>query len=184
MRIIAGWARGRVLKGPSREGIRPTADRVREAIFNILGQWLDGLTILDLFAGTGAMALEALSRGAKSAVLVDHSRESISICKENIDQLEMSNLASVVCASVAPATLEKLRKYGSFDLIFADPPYRHSSNDVLNAIASVDLLNKNGRLVIEHDKRVALPGLVTNLELREDRRFGDTVVSFYRKNCE
>src|SRR5512132_3323905 len=90
MRIIAGTAKGRALKGPRGAGLRPTADRVRESIFNVLGQWLDGLRVLDLFAGTGALGLEAVSRGAREAVLVDSGREALQLCRENAEALGMA----------------------------------------------------------------------------------------------
>src|SRR4051794_21286152 len=101
MRIVAGTARGRPLEGPKAAGIRPTADRVRETLFNVLGQFLDGERVLDLFAGTGALSLEALSRGASSAVLVDRDRAAIGLCERNATSLGFRDRVELIESSVA-----------------------------------------------------------------------------------
>src|SRR5689334_4596427 len=103
MRIVAGSARGRALKGPRSAAIRPTADRVRESIFNILGQWLDGQRVLDLYAGTGALGLEAVSRGAARAVLVDSGKEAVSLCRQNAKDLGFGGQVTVVAMPVERA---------------------------------------------------------------------------------
>ena len=180
MRIVAGTARGRTLKGPRGDGLRPTSDRVREAIFNILGQWLDGLAVLDLYAGTGALALEAISRGAARAVLVDSGREAVRLCRENAQSLGMDDKVESVAASVDARALSRLK--GGFDLVFADPPYAaQSPAGVALLVAQAEgLMRAGGRLVIEHDRRAQAPEAVGSLALEESRRFGDTAVSFYR----
>ena len=123
MRILSGSARGRPLKGPKGPGIRPTADRVRETLFNVLGQYLEGGEVLDLFAGTGALALEALSRGAARAVLVDSGREALGLIRENAAALGFAERCEVL-PSDALRALEHLGREGRrFALVFADPPY-------------------------------------------------------------
>ena len=175
MRIVAGSARGRPLKGPKKaDRIRPTADRVRETIFNVLGQWLDGLTVLDLYAGTGALALEALSRGAKSAALVDSDREAQALIRENARTLgfEVELLAMPVERALASL------RGRAFDLVFADPPYAASAvAKLLEAVPAV--LAPGGRFCVEHDKREAAPEKAGALTRADQRRFGDTVVSIY-----
>src|SRR5581483_9697067 len=160
-----------VLQAPgTAKGVRPTADRVRETLFNVLGQWLDGLTVLDLFAGTGALGLEALSRGAQRALLVD---VDTSIAEKNAKAL---GLKAELLRMPVDRALEQLRKRGErFDLVFSDPPYADErGRDVLEAARP--LLNPGGRIVIEHSKREAMPeeGRI------DERRFGDTVVSIYQ----
>src|SRR5438132_1215848 len=126
MRIVAGSARGRPLKGPkSAEVIRPTADRVRETLFNVLGQWLEGQSVLDLYAGTGALALEALSRGAAKAVLVDRDREAQALIRANAESLGFEGRVELLAMPVerAFAALAGRR----FELVFADPPYAASA---------------------------------------------------------
>ncbi len=181
MRIIAGSARGRTLKGPRGAGLRPTADRVRESIFNILGQWLDDLSVLDLFAGTGALAFEALSRGATRAVLVDSSREAIALCRQNARALGMEDRAKIVVGPVEKRTLEHLEP-AAFDLVFADPPYAAATPlQVLELVVGAGLIAAGGRLVLEHDRRSEAPGSVGCLRRSDERRFGDTAVSFYAR---
>jgi 16S rRNA (guanine966-N2)-methyltransferase len=180
MRIIAGTARGRPLKGPKGPGLRPTADRVRESVFNILGQWLEGQVVLDLYAGTGAFAFEALSRGAIRAVLVDKGREALGLCRENARALRMEEQAEIVAAPIEARTLSGLRGRGPFDLVFADPPYAEASPaQLLEAIAGAELLAEGGRVVIEHDRRSGAPERHAGFVRTGERRFGDTVVSFF-----
>ena len=125
MRIVAGSAKGRALQGPkpTSKHIRPTADRVRETLFNVLGQWLEGQAVLDLYAGTGALALESLSRGAGRAVLVDSDREALALCRTNTDTLGFGERVEILAQPVERA-LETLGRRGDrFELVFADPPY-------------------------------------------------------------
>jgi 16S rRNA (guanine966-N2)-methyltransferase len=124
MRIVGGQFRGRTLATPKNaETIRPTADRVRESIFNILGQRCDGLRVLDLFAGTGAMGLEALSRGAVAVVLVDAGKESLMLCRDNVKRLQCETQCTVQSGDVVQALSVLSQRPERFDLIFADPPY-------------------------------------------------------------
>jgi 16S rRNA (guanine966-N2)-methyltransferase len=171
MRIIAGSAKGRPLQAPGNaKGVRPTADRVRETLFNVLGQWMDGLAVLDLFAGTGALAFEALSRGAGRAVLVDLDT---SIAAQNAQALGFDVTLLKLPALKA---VEQLGKRGEkFDLVFSDPPYADEVGaEILAAVRP--LLNPGARVVIEHSKRETMPeeGRI------DERRFGDTVVSIYQ----
>ena len=181
MRIVAGTARGRTLRAPKNDKIRPTADRVRETIFNLLGQTLPGGEVLDLFAGTGALALEALSRGATRAVLVDNGREAIELCRANASALGFQDRVRVLALPVDRA-LKKLRSEGAiFDLIFADPPYAALvATHLLEKIVENQLLASGGIACIEHDKRERLADSIGGLVQDDARRFGDTVVSFYR----
>ncbi|MFL5321117.1 MAG: 16S rRNA (guanine(966)-N(2))-methyltransferase RsmD [Myxococcaceae bacterium] len=181
MRIVAGSAKGRALSGP-KDGktIRPTADRVRETIFNILGQWLDGVTVLDLYAGTGALGLEALSRNATKLVMVDQDREALSLCRENAEALGFSDRSTVIAAPVAKG-LGQL-KGQKFDLVFADPPYAaRVVMDCLEQLQGADVLGVGGTFVIEHDKREEAPEQHAGFDRVDQRRFGDTMVSFYKR---
>lgn len=183
MRIVAGSAKGRALQGPkpTSRHIRPTADRVRETLFNVLGQWLEGQSVLDLYAGTGALGLEALSRGAGRAVLVDSDREALALCRQNTDALGFSAQVEILAQPVARA-VEQLGKRGTpFELIFADPPYAaRVVETVVEQVAKAGLLAPGGMLVVEHDKREAAPEFHEGLARVDQRRFGDTLASFYR----
>lgn len=182
MRIVAGTAKGRAIEGPKKsKNIRPTADRVRETVFNILGQWMDGLHVLDLFAGTGALGLEALSRGAVSLVMVDIDKEALSLCRENAETLGFLPMTRVLAMPAAKA-LEQLGRDGKkFQLVFADPPYAaRVVPDLLDALAKSDVLAADGTFVIEHDKREDAPESHAGFSRVDQRRFGDTLVSFYK----
>ncbi|WP_375765245.1 16S rRNA (guanine(966)-N(2))-methyltransferase RsmD [Archangium gephyra] len=183
MRIVAGSAKGRALAGPkaTSKHIRPTADRVRETIFNVLGQWLEEQKVLDLYAGTGALGLESVSRGAPKAVLVDSDREALALCRTNTDALGFGARVEILSQPVERA-LEVLGRRGDkFELIFADPPYAaRVVETVLEGIARSKVLAPGGTVVVEHDKREAAPESHEGFERVDQRRFGDTLVSLFR----
>lgn len=180
MRIVAGTARGRVLATPRTDEVtRPTADRVRETIFNVLGQWCDGLRVLDLFAGTGALGLEAVSRGAVEAVLVEQGREAVQLCRQNVEALRFGDRVEVLALPVARA-LETLSGR-QFELVFSDPPYRlEAGREVLAGLEAHGLVAEGGVAVIEHAAREVLPEQSGRFARVDERRFGDTVVSIFR----
>jgi len=177
MRIISGTHRGRVLKSLKGNIIRPTSDRVREAYFNIIGQYFKDAVVLDLYCGTGAVGLEFLSRGAGKCIFVDASNASINIAKDNAKQMDMLN-KSIFYTMSASDYLRNIREY-IFDYIFIDPPYRENiSKNILKEIDR-DILKENGLLTVEHSKRVEYPDIAGKLYLTKRRRFGDTILSFY-----
>ena len=171
VRIIGGSLGGRRLRAPRGADTRPTADRVRESLFNILGD-LEGLRVLDLYAGTGALALEALSRGAREAVLVDKAAEPIRCIEENARDLGVLAQTRILRADAATALARLAGE--RFDLCFLDPPYRLVVDPVLDALPAV--LAPGARVVVEHDRRRPPGG---PLLCTDRRRYGDTEVSFY-----
>lgn len=181
MRIIAGSARGRRLKGPRGPGLRPTSDQVREALFNILGERVRGAHVLDLFAGTGALSLEALSRGATHAVLVDKGREALALCRDNGALLGFSARIEIVALNIDARLSQRLNARGPFEIVFADPPYAALSPDMLIGWLDPDVLADQGVLVIEHDRRSPAPPMGHGFERFDARRFGDTALAFYRR---
>jgi 16S rRNA (guanine966-N2)-methyltransferase len=180
MRVIGGAARGRRLKVPKGQTIRPTAARVKESLFNILPHDFSGLRVLDLFAGSGNVSIEALSRGAAIAILIDESPRSAGIIRENLHRLGLNGRAQVWTAPVT-RSLRKLAKSGQrFDLIFLDPPYeRGLVGATLEAIGQGDLLNAAGKVVAEHSAREAVKSEYDQLVLNDQRRYGDTLLSFF-----
>ena len=174
MRVIAGRHRGRELSAPRGQLTRPTSDRVREALFSILGD-LQGIRVLDLFAGSGALAIEALSRGASDATLVDSSAAAIAAIRRNLRNLE---LAAEVHRQNVQAFLGRARREGhDYDLVFLDPPYRRASG--LGAGLSVALepvLAPGARVVAESDWRQPLE---LDLAMIDERRYGDTLIRTY-----
>lgn len=180
MRIIAGSAKGRALKAPKNADVRPTADRVKETIFNVLGQWLEGETVLDLYAGIGGLGLEALSRGAASATFVEQNRGTMQVLADNVRTLGFAPVATTLLKPADRAIRQLGGAGGSFSLVFSDPPYAAKAGvPVLEALDETGLVAPRGRVVIEHDRREELPERVGSLERVDERRFGDTLVSFY-----
>jgi 16S rRNA (guanine966-N2)-methyltransferase len=174
MRVIAGEHRGRPLVAPGGRGTRPTPDRVRESVFSILSS-VAGARVLDLFAGSGALAIEALSRGAAEASLVDSSTAAVAAIRRNLTAL---GLHADVCPMRAAAFLERARAAGrQYDLVFLDPPYRHASalgHELSTALAP--LLAPEARVVAESDRRAPLE---LDLPLFDMRRYGDTLIQLY-----
>lgn len=178
MRIISGSARGRRLAEFKGSGIRPTPDRVREALFSILISRLGGLQgvqVLELFAGTGALSLEALSRGAAGALLIDSSRQSASLIQDNIARCRVEGKARLLSQDAVNA-LENGSVRGRFDIIFMDPPYhKNLVPRALDRIDSLKLLAQNGIIAAEtaDDEQFDLPA---GLALLESRRYGSSAV--------
>ncbi len=173
MRIIAGKHRGRVLKEFKGREIRPTADRAKEAIFNILQTEIYGASFLDLYCGTGNMGLEAISRGADKVVLVDSSKESISLAKANLEMLKEN--AEVYCTD---ALTYVLSTKGRFDIIFLDPPYDIDATPVLEAIAGSGILAEDGVVIYEHSEDFKI-GEINGLDRLNTRKYGMAHFEFY-----
>lgn len=181
LRIIGGDLRGRRIQAPPGAGTRPTAERVREAVFNILGGRLTPVRVLDLFAGTGAMGLEALSRGAGRAVFVENRPAAVRVLRRNIVACRLTDRSAVLRCDAArgPAVLQTAGS--SFELVFCDPPYnRGRVAPVLAALAAGTVLAPDARVVVEHafEEPMAVPPVP--LVLADRRRYGKTLVSFLR----
>ncbi len=158
MRVISGSARGLKLKAPEGLSTRPTTDRIKESLFNIISADLYECRFLDLFSGSGGIAIEALSRGANKAVLVDGDFKSISVIKYNLKFTRLENNAEVFNCDVL-AAISKLGKRGDkFDIIFMDPPYnKNFVNAALSAIAKADILSDDGYIIAEQSQNDAVP---------------------------
>jgi 16S rRNA (guanine966-N2)-methyltransferase len=181
MRVIGGNARGRRLKVPKGQAVRPTSDRVKEALFNILPHDLSGIKFLDLFAGTGNVSIEAISRGAAEAILIDSSDKSAKVIRENLRTVGFTDRASVWIAPVSRALRSLTRQGESFDMIFLDPPYQCSwVQTCLEAIAAGNLLRESGTLVVEHSAREQPNSEYGSLILKDQRNYGDTWLSFFK----
>lgn len=183
MRITGGMIKGRRLADMRGLAIRPTSDRVRSSIFNILGQDLTGLSVLDLFAGTGSLGIESLSRGAMRAVLIDKSRIALAVIKKNITICGYA-AHSAILREKLPEGLSHVRThgYGSFDLIFLDPPYESGHIEpTLYGLVERNLLARDSIIVVESSTSAddPLPLGVPNLRLNKTRAYGTTLIGFY-----
>jgi 16S rRNA (guanine(966)-N(2))-methyltransferase RsmD len=178
MRVIAGAARGRKLIEPPDRQIRPTLDRVRAALFNMLMPEIEDAVFLDLFSGTGANGIEALSRGAASCVFVDNDAKAQRIIRDNLFHTGLARQARCLALNL-PQELERIT--GTYDIIFADPPYHSDFYAVLiEGIAARKLLNPEGALIIEHSKKDALPDAPAPFVRTRYKHYGDASLSLYR----
>jgi 16S rRNA (guanine(966)-N(2))-methyltransferase RsmD len=179
MRIIAGVFKGRRLAAVKGK-IRPTSDKVREAIFSILGAAVVEARVLDLFAGTGALGLEALSRGAQAAVFVEEQPASLAVLRRNIHDLGVSERTEVLSLPVKAGLKKLAAQRAVFDLIFLDPPYGGGlAAATLEDLAAAHILSPWARVVAEHSRREVLPEVVGSLRGIDLRSYGDTRVAFY-----
>ncbi|OGQ60463.1 MAG: 16S rRNA (guanine(966)-N(2))-methyltransferase RsmD [Deltaproteobacteria bacterium RIFCSPLOWO2_02_FULL_53_8] len=185
MRVVGGRFKGRRLCEFAGRSIRPTSDKVRQALFNILYHPDEGFGFrraLDLFAGTGAMGIEAVSRGAQEAVFVDIDPSALSVVRKNLESCGLGN--SQVLLSGAREAINRLSmRHEQFDLIFIDPPYASTlANETLMAIdASKSILSEDGLCVVETVRRTPITIEPNGLQLIDERRYGDTLIYIYKK---
>lgn len=181
MRIIGGRCRGMRLVSVPGTTTRPTADRVREALFNILAPWVPGARVLDLYAGTGALGIEALSRGAQEAVFVERQPRVVQVLRANLRHTGLAPLARVRVGDAAREIIRLARHGERFDLVFMDPPYgRGLARDTLLTLGGTHLVAPGGWVVVEHEVREEMPARAENLANVRTVRYGDTVLAFYR----
>ncbi|MEW6075503.1 MAG: 16S rRNA (guanine(966)-N(2))-methyltransferase RsmD [Candidatus Omnitrophota bacterium] len=178
MRIIAGLYKGRQVKTP--RGIRPTQDKVRKALFDILGD-ISGLSFLELYAGSGAIGFEALSRGVSELALVEYNRDCVRAINENIRTLQ-PKACRVYAREVKEALEGFSRDQVRFDIVFMDPPYhKEDAKKTLQTLGAYDILTADGFVVVEHFKKDSLPEAAGSLILFRQKKYADTLLSFYKK---
>jgi 16S rRNA (guanine966-N2)-methyltransferase len=182
MRVIAGKYRSRTLRSLKGQMLRPTSDRLRETLFDILGPTVKGSTFLDLYAGTGAVGIEAISRSARHVIFVEEHSPAVSLIRRNLESLGIGAEAEVLGMNVLRAIerLESRRVHAQF--IFLDPPYAANEEyeTALDALGESLLVAPEGRVIVEHLRKRALPERVGELELARVAEQGDAALSFYR----
>lgn len=180
MRVISGKARGLKLNTPKNKDVRPTTDRVKESLFNIINFYVMDSNILDLFAGTGSLGIECLSRGANKCVFVDKNRESMAIVKSNIKKARVENESITLNMDFKKAIKYLGVKGEKFNIIFMDPPYYENMFiDALKLVDENNLLEKDGIIVVEHDTKDSFPDSVGRLYKGRDKKYGNTTLTFY-----
>ncbi|MBQ7784853.1 MAG: 16S rRNA (guanine(966)-N(2))-methyltransferase RsmD [Clostridia bacterium] len=180
MRIISGIARGRAIVAPPGDKTRPTQDYVRESLFNIIRWDLEDACVLDLFAGTGALSLEAISRGAREAVLIDMDRAACSAIKKNMETTKLGDQCRLIPRDYKQAIDELAREGKQFDVVFIDPPYRmENTGEMCAALYDKGLLSDAFLILVEH-KRGMAPLLDLRFEAFDLRHYGDTEITFVR----
>ena len=180
MRVISGKARGVNLKTPAGTATRPTADRVKEAVFSIIQFDLPGATVLDLFGGTGQLGIEALSRGAKNAVFVDERDDACKLIRENLKRTKLEGEGRIIRSDYCAFLKSTSQK---FDIIFLDPPYAEVFlENSLNLITQIDILQSGGIIVTERPVEKELLVDFTGYNRSKDYKYGNTLITLFRKN--
>lgn len=177
MRIIGGSAKGRSLKAPDTKGTRPVTDRVREAVFSIIGTWVEDAAVADLYAGSGSFGLEALSRGAKSAVFVENGRKALEALRSNIETLD---LGGTVVAGTVQSFLAAAQ--GPFHLVFMDPPWLQPTDEMTRELALLDpMVTPNGEVIVSRRADDSEPDVPETWVVATNKRYGDTRILRYEK---
>jgi 16S rRNA (guanine(966)-N(2))-methyltransferase RsmD len=180
MRIIAGAAKGRRLSGPDTTSTRPVTDRVREAVFSMIGDWVVDASVLDLYAGSGSFGLEALSRGARRVTFVENGKRAIDALRANIQVVSLGG--TLVDADVRRFLLDA---HGSYDLVFVDPPWALSSSDLGDDLSALDrILEPGAEVILSRRNSDPVPTAPDNWLVATDRRYGDTRILRYEKKAE
>lgn len=181
MRVIAGTHRGRRLHGPRGTALRPTSDRVREALFSILGNRLPDSRWLDLYAGTGAVGIEAVSRGARHVVCVESNGEALKLLQRNVSDCGMTHRVMVRGQTVKQFLSRVDQMHGPYDIVFADPPYAaaHELDSVFAGVAPEALFAPDARLIAEHAAKTPMPGHLGPCVFLRRYTYGDTAVSVF-----
>jgi 16S rRNA (guanine966-N2)-methyltransferase len=175
LRIIAGEMGGRRIQAPPGDNTRPTQDRIREALFSILQNKIGGCRFLDLFAGSGANGLEAISRGARYVLFVERGKEALRVIRENIQALGMAERCEVRAGDFRSALIGTRER---FDIVFMDPPYREEyAAEAMALLRAHDLLAKGGCVVVEHERQMPE---IAGFSLADRRKYGRTLLSFYQ----
>jgi len=185
IRLTGGFLRGRVIHTPSHNATRPTQARLRQALFNSIQAHTESARVLDLFAGSGALGFEALSRGAQDVVFVEKAKTTAALIQKNANLLKVTDQIQVITGAVEK-TLEKLSHLGPFDLVFADPPYGDGWEILLlNDYSWESLLSEKGLLCLEWGSQKSqvseLPAVVRTLEKIREKQYGDSVLTTYAK---
>jgi len=176
MRVIAGALKGRRLRTPTWEGLRPTSDKLRETLFNLLAPAMAGARVLDGYAGTGAVGIEAISRGAREVTFVEHDRRAQALIEKNLADCGIAEGYAIIGSTVLHA-IETLRDGPAFDIVFLDPPYASDIHDVLQTVGAI--VKEDGIVIVEHARRAQPPAVATGLKRTREVRSGDSSLSMY-----
>jgi 16S rRNA (guanine(966)-N(2))-methyltransferase RsmD len=179
VRVIAGSLKGRRLNTPDWNGLRPTSDKLRETLFNVLGPRLSGARVADVYAGTGAVGIEALSRGAFEVTFVEQDRRAQALIAQNLARCDIATSYTIVRASAQQA-LESLDRRVTFDIVFLDPPYGAADAEVADVLAAAgEHLAEDGVVVLEHTRRRRVPVVAGRLMRSRELLSGDSALAFY-----
>lgn len=184
MRVISGSARGKKLMTPTSEAIRPTTDRIKESLFNIISPYIRDSVFIDIFSGSGAIGIEALSRGADLAYFIDKDPKSIKLIKKNLEITRLIEKGKVLNMEAEGAIKLLKDKSITADIIFMDPPYHlQIIPNLIKAISDSKLLSKDGLIIAEHEKNVVPEEHIGDYSIFDQRKYGITLMTYYRRRC-
>lgn len=182
MRVITGTAKGKRLLTPKDERVRPTTDRIKETLFNIINPYVRDAVIIDCFAGTGGIGIEALSRGARQAYFIDNHRESIQLIRKNLEIAQLEEKGRILPTEASSALISLANKNTKADIIFMDPPYHlNSISGLIEIISQNNLLAEDGIIIAEHDNRIKLSDKIASFIKIDQRVYGTTIMSYYKE---
>ncbi|MGY3714034.1 16S rRNA (guanine(966)-N(2))-methyltransferase RsmD [Sutcliffiella cohnii] len=181
MRVVSGKFKGRQLKAVPGMNTRPTTDKVKESLFNIIGPYFTGGLVLDLFGGSGSLGLESLSRGMDHVIFVDKDGKAIQTIKSNVESLQVGEQVEIYRNDAVRALNAIQKRDLQFDLILLDPPYkRHQLEQLIHKMSDLKLLKHNGQIVAEHSNDVVLPDVIGNFSIQRQETYGITVISVFK----
>ncbi|UKS29934.1 16S rRNA (guanine(966)-N(2))-methyltransferase RsmD [Paenibacillus sp. HWE-109] len=185
MRVISGTAKGRSLKAVPGTSTRPTTDKVKEAIFSMIGPYFDGGQVLDLFAGTGGLGIEALSRGMDKGVFIDIEKKSIDTIQHNLQTAGLKDQAEIYRTDATRALKALAKREQRFALVFLDPPYKMKFiADLISTMEEQAIAEANATIVVEHDAKDVLQADIGSFKLMRRADYGDTAVTIYTRSIE
>jgi 16S rRNA (guanine(966)-N(2))-methyltransferase RsmD len=183
MRVIGGTHRGRRLRTVGGLSVRPTSDRLRETLFNIINPRIDGSNFLDICAGSGAVAVEALSRGASAVTLIERSRQACAVIESNLDSIGLTDSARIINRDAAAALKGLEQESSQFDIAFFDPPYASQLyTQIMRQLGSGNLLSAGSMVIVEHRAKVAPEAQYGVLRLRREVKQGESALAFYARD--
>lgn len=180
MRVIAGLSKGKKLKVPKGPDIRPITDTIKEALFNTIGPYLEGQTFLDLFAGSGAVGIEALSRLAEKVVFVERNPQAVAVIRENLQSCQLDAKARIIRGDVFRVTVHLAKESPEFDIVYVDPPFRQVTyfSKIMNYLGA--LVSPQGMIIIRSPKSLPMPGEGAGLTRVKASVYGDSVLNYYQ----
>lgn len=180
MKVISGTLKGRNIEGYDIDGTRPTMDRVKESLFGMIQDYVKGSVVLDLFAGSGNLGIEAISNGANMCYFIDNNNEVIKILNKNITNLQIKDKSKIILSDWKKFLNESATKNIKFDLIFVDPPYDYNVYEkILEKVSTLNLLNENGLIILEHHN-LKFNDRYNNLILFKQKKYGNKSVNIYK----
>lgn len=180
MRIIAGERKGMTLKSVPGDSTRPTSDKVKQAIFNMIGPYFNGELGLDLYAGSGSLGIEALSRGLSKVIFVDQDLKAVQTIKRNLNEVQYSEKAEVYRTKAIQALKALKKRELQFSYIFLDPPYNKKSIEKeIETLLTFNLLHNSGQLIVEHSRKLELPNTILHVCKQKGESYGNTMISIY-----